>query len=170
MRKILRAIDRTNDRAAAVASWLVALLVAAILFEVISRYVFNAPTSWGLGSFRMLGGGIVALGWAYAQRLDSHIRVDILYIRFPHRARAVINLIGSAAFFFPIFGYFIMTTAVSVWGDLLDGQLFAVSTGGAPTLALPYQMVILIGLSLFYLQFAAHFVRDLYTLAGSSAS
>ncbi len=159
-----------NDRAASGASWLVAILVVVILIEVIARYVFNSPTTWGFGAFRMIGGGIVVLGWAYAQRLNSHIRVDILYVRFSNRTRAIINLIGSALFFFPIFGYFIMETATSLWSGLLGGKLFALSTGGAPPSAMLYKTMILIGLCLFFLQFAAQFIRDLYTFAGSKTS
>lgn len=159
-----------NDRAASGASWLVAILVGVILIEVISRYVFNSPTTWGFGAFRMLGGGIVALGWAYAQRLNSHIRVDIFYVRFSNRTRAIIDLIGGALFFFPIFGYFIMATATSLWSGLLGGKLFALSTGGAPPSAMLYKTLILIGLCLFFLQFTAQFIRDLYTFAGSRTS
>ncbi len=159
-----------NDRAASGASWLVAILVGVILIEVISRYVFNSPTTWGFGAFRMLGGGIVALGWAYAQRLNSHIRVDIFYVRFSNRTRAIIDLIGGALFFFPIFGYFIMATATSLWSGLLGGKLFALSTGGAPPSAMLYKTLILIGLCLFFLQFTAQFIRDLYTFAGSKTS
>lgn len=155
-----------NDRAASGASWLVAILVGVILIEVISRYVFNSPTTWGFGAFRMLGGGIVALGWAYAQRLNSHIRVDIFYVRFSNRTRAIIDLIGGALFFFPIFGYFIMATATSLWSGLLGGKLFALSTGGAPPSAMLYKTLVLIGLCLFFLQFTAQFIRDLYTFAG----
>lgn len=159
-----------NDRAASGASWLVAILVGVILIEVISRYVFNSPTTWGFGAFRMLGGGIVALGWAYAQRLNSHIRVDIFYVRFSNRTRAIIDLIGGALFFFPIFGYFIMATATSLWSGLLGGKLFALSTGGAPPSAMLYKTLILIGLCLFFLQFTAQFIRDLYTFAGRRTS
>ncbi len=159
-----------NDRAASGASWLVAILVGVILIEVISRYVFNSPTTWGFGAFRMLGGGIVALGWAYAQRLNSHIRVDIFYVRFSNRTRAIIDLIGGALFFFPIFGYFIMATATSLWSGLLGGKLFALSTGGAPPSAMLYKTLVLIGLCLFFLQFTAQFIRDLYTFAGSRTS
>lgn len=159
-----------NDRAASGASWLVAILVGVILIEVISRYVFNSPTTWGFGAFRMLGGGIVALGWAYAQRLNSHIRVDIFYVRFSNRTRAIIDLIGGALFFFPIFGYFIMATVTSLWSGLLGGKLFALSTGGAPPSAMLYKTLILIGLCLFFLQFTAQFIRDLYTFAGSRTS
>ncbi len=170
MRKILRAIDMINDRAASGASWLVAILVVVILFEVVSRYVFNSPTTWGFGAFRLIGGGIVVLGWAYAQRLNSHIRVDILYVRFSIRTRAIINLVGSAVFFFPIFGYFIVVTATSLWRGLLGGKLFVLSTGGAPPSAMLYKTLVLIGLCLFFLQYTAQFIRDLDTSTGSRPS
>jgi len=102
IKRILRAIDTLNERVASISSWLVAFLIVVILYEVVSRYVFNAPTQWGFGSLRMLGSAIVVLGWAYAQLLDSHIRVDFIYTRLSPRKRALVNVIGTALFFFPL--------------------------------------------------------------------
>ncbi len=150
MRKILRVIDLVNERAGSISSWLVAVLVVVILYEVIARYVFNSPTSWAFGSFRMLGGAIVVLGWAYAQLHDSHIRVDVLYNRFPPRIRALLDVMGTGLFFFPFIFIFIEEAVFSY--------------GGVPSVALLYKTVVLIGLCLFLLQFVARFTRDLYLL------
>jgi TRAP-type mannitol/chloroaromatic compound transport system permease small subunit len=165
MRKVLRAIDAFNEKAGSISSWLIVILVVVILIEVISRYVFNAPTRWAFGSFRMLGGGIVVLGWAYAQRHNSHIRMDIIYNRFTVRTRAIIDVFGTGLFFFPLFTYFIIRIANSLWGRILAGQILSPNTGGAPPSAMLYNIIVLIGLLLFFLQFTAQFTRDLYTMA-----
>ena len=169
IKRILRAIDTLNERVASISSWLVAFLIVVILYEVVSRYVFNAPTQWGFGSLRMLGSAIVVLGWAYAQLLDSHIRVDFIYTRLSPRKRALVNVIGTALFFFPLFGALTVEAASSMWSALIGGKFIYVYYGGAPPLPLLHKTLILLGLSLFFLQFGARFARDLYLLARGEA-
>lgn len=162
MKKLLHIIDAINERAGAISSWLLLLLITVILYEVIARYVFNKPTTWGFNSFRMIGGVLVVLGWAYAQRHNSHIRVDILYTRFSLRKKAFIDVIGTSLLFLPLFASFIVLV-----GQNVKGAYRAYTTlshlSGIPTNVI-YQSLILIGLCLFFLQFLAIFIRDIYIL------
>lgn len=164
MRKILHVIDAVNERAGSISSWLVAVLIAFILYEVIARYVFNAPTTWGFNTLRMLGGTIVVLGWVYAQRHNSHIRVDVFYIHFSPREKALIDVIGTGILFFPLFGAFIALAGSSIWHTSLAFTLGMTSYPGKPPVNLLYTTVILIGLCLFFLQFLARFIRDVQIL------
>jgi len=161
MRKILRIIDSVNERVGAISGWLVLLLIIVILWEVVARYVFNAPTTWGFNSFRMLSGALIVFGWAYAQRYNSHIRVDILYSRFSPRKKAVIDVIGTGLLFLPLFATFTVLAGLSVQRSYINYILH--HQGSLPTNLL-YQIVILIGLCLFFLQFLARFVRDFHIL------
>ena len=165
MKKILRGIDSVNEQAGSISSWLVAVLIAVILYEVVARYVFNAPTTWAFGTFRMLGGAIVVLGWAYAQWHNSHVRVDVFYIHFSPRKRALVDVIGTGLFFFPLFAVFIKFAGSSIWHTSLAFTLGMTSYPGKPSVNLLYTTVILIGLCLFFLQFVARFIRDVYILA-----
>jgi len=164
MRKILRGIDSVNERAGSISSWLVVVLIAVILYEVIARYVFNAPTTWGFNTLRMLGGAIVVLGWAFAQRHNSHIRVDVFYIHLSPRQKALIDVIGTGILFFPLFGAFIALAGSSIWHTSLAFTLGMTSYPGKPSVNLLYTTVILIGLCLFFLQFLARFIRDVQIL------
>lgn len=139
------------------------VLIAVILYEVIARYVFNAPTIWGFNTLRMLGGAIVVLGWVYAQRHNSHIRVDVFYISHSPRQKALIDVIGTGIFFFPLFGAFIVLAGSSMWHTLL--KLVTISYQVGSTTNLLYKIIIFTGLCLFFLQFTARFIRDVYILA-----
>ncbi len=169
IKRVLRAIDTLNERAASISSWLVAVLIVVILYEVVSRYVFNSPTQWAFGSLRMFGSAIVVLGWAYAQLLDSHIRVDFIYTRLSPRKQALVNIIGATLFFFPLFGALIVLASEAMWGALLGGKFVAIYYGGAPPLPVLHKALILLGLSLFFLQFGARFTRDIYLLVRGKA-
>ena len=162
MRKILRIIDSVNERAGAISSWLLLVLIVVILWEVIARYVFNAPTTWGFNSFRMLNGALIVFGWAYAQRYNSHIRVDILYTRFSPRKKALVDVIGTSLLFLPLFGTFVVLAGRSVLRSY--GFYMTHGQGSIPTNPL-YLTLIFIGLCLFFLQFLARFVRDFHTLS-----
>ena len=161
MRKILHISDSVNERVGSISSWLLLALIVVILYEVIARYVFNNPTTWVFSSFRMISGALIVMGWAYAQRYNSHIRVDIFYSRFSLRKKALIDVIGTGLFFIPVFGAFIVLAGVSVGHAYLF--YMARQLGSFPT-DLTYKIIILIGLCLFFLQFAARFTRDFYTL------
>ncbi len=162
MRKILHIIDAINERAGAISSWLLLLLITVILYEVIARYVFNKPTTWGFNSFRMISGVLIVFGWAYAQRYNSHIRVDILYTRFSLRKKAFVDAIGTGFLFLPLFATF----TVLVGQDVQHSYWYYTTLrhmSGIPT-NLIYQTLVLIGLCLFFIQFLARFVRDMYIL------
>jgi TRAP-type mannitol/chloroaromatic compound transport system permease small subunit len=72
----IRTIDRFTDRTGTVVSWLSVPLVAAVAYEVVARYAFNAPTIWVFDTTYMLYGTLFMLGAAYALHKGAHIRTD----------------------------------------------------------------------------------------------
>jgi TRAP-type C4-dicarboxylate transport system permease small subunit len=57
---------------------LVVLMVAAVSWQVISRYVFSSPSSWTEEVARFLLIWIGVLGAAYAFRTGMHLGLDVL--------------------------------------------------------------------------------------------
>ncbi|MGB2878302.1 MAG: TRAP transporter small permease subunit, partial [Dehalococcoidales bacterium] len=106
---------------------------------------------------------------AYAQLLDSHIRVDFIYTRLSPRKRALVNIIGTGLVFFPLFGALTVQAGEAMWGALLGGKFVVINYSGAVPLPLLHKTLILLGLSLFFLQFGARFARDVYLLARGKA-
>ena len=98
---IIRAIDRFTDRAGTVVSWLSVPLVAAVAYEVIARYLFNAPTIWAFDATYMLYGTLFMLGAAYALHKGAHIRTDFFWDRFSTRKKGWIDSASYILFFFP---------------------------------------------------------------------
>ena len=79
MRAMVRAIDGLSRLFGAVAALLVIALVVLMLYDVLLRYAFNAPTTWGNDMNTWLMGASFILSIAYAMSTDSHVRVDLLY-------------------------------------------------------------------------------------------
>ena len=167
MRKALRITDSINSTAGSLSSWLVIAMIIVILWEVIARYVFNSPTTWAFDGMRLIGGAMIVIGWAYAQLHNAHIRVDVFYTHFSARKKALVDILGSILFFFPLIGAFTYIVISRELQVLMTGQLLTFSFWGSPSSL--YGVVIMLGLLLTCLQFTAQLVRDIHTLIKGKA-
>ena len=78
-----------------IAMWLSATIVAVMMFEVISRYVFEAPTLWANESSLWMAGFVYLFAGLYAMRERGHIRVTVVYNSLPRKAQLVLDAIGT---------------------------------------------------------------------------
>ena len=162
MKRFLKIIDSISEWTGKTACWLALAIVVLISFEVTLRYVFNSPTIWGYETQLMVGGSLYALSWAYAQRYNSQIRIDVIYTRLSPRVRAGIDAFGTFFLFFPILGAFTygaIGKAINAWVTGEVGTWFY----WFPPLA-PFRTVIAFGFLIFALQGLANFIRDAYFL------
>ncbi len=98
---VIRTIDQFTDRTGTIISWLSIVLVAAVSYEVIARYIFNAPTVWAFDVTFMSYGALFMLGAAYALHKGAHIRTDFFWDTFSPRTKGIIDSISYIVFFFP---------------------------------------------------------------------
>ena len=81
---MLDAITRVVGR---VVAWLILPMVASLVYEVIARYVFDAPTVWAYDMTFMLYGTFFMLGSAWTLQRGGHIRTDTFYADWSPRRR-----------------------------------------------------------------------------------
>lgn len=167
MRKILRVIDAISDRTGKIACWLAALLVALISLEVIMRYFFNAPTMWNYETGMMVGGSLFAMGWAYAWRHHSHVRIDVFYTHLSPRGKAAVDVAGAFVFFFPLMMLFVSVSIAWAW-QAWEISEKSVETYWYPIIA-PFRTMVSLGFLLLALQGTAQFIRDFYLLVRNKA-
>lgn len=93
--RLTRALDWLSDQSGIfVALWTVNA-VCAYFFEVVARYIFNAPTIWvHQASFLMFGMQYLLAG-AFAYLHGDHVRVDVLYVKLPKRGQAGADVFTS---------------------------------------------------------------------------
>jgi TRAP-type mannitol/chloroaromatic compound transport system permease small subunit len=78
------------------------LMTFNVFYDVVMRYVFNKGSiamqelEWHFFSV------LILLGMSYSLMEEAHVRVDILYDKWPVRRKAMINMIGSIIFILPI--------------------------------------------------------------------
>ncbi len=97
--RLTRLLDWLSEQSGVfVALWTVNA-VCAYFFEVVSRYIFNAPTIWVHQASYLMFGMQYLLAGAFALLHGDHVRVDVLYIKLPKRGQAGTDVFTSIFFF-----------------------------------------------------------------------
>ncbi len=104
-------IDRLSLFAGEFVSYWAVIAVFVYYFEVISRYVFNSPTSWAHESMYLMFGMQYLIAGTYALLTESHVRVDIFYAPMSPRRKAWVDL-GTSIFFFIFAGTLLVTSYI----------------------------------------------------------
>jgi len=75
------------------------IMLAAMMFltatDVMLRYIFNSPLHGGYEVIEYLMAIVVPFGVAYCGHQGSHVAVDLLVIRLPRRAQAIIGSVTA---------------------------------------------------------------------------
>jgi TRAP-type mannitol/chloroaromatic compound transport system permease small subunit len=108
-------VDRFTDVIGLWVAWLNVPMVVAVSYEVVARYVFNAPTIWVFDVTYMLYGTIFMLGAAYALHKGAHIRTDFFFETWSTRTKGMIDSIAYLALFFPSLFLFLIVGAEEGW-------------------------------------------------------
>ena len=102
LKAFLRVIDNISEKVGRITAYLIAFMVATLLFEIVSRYVFHSPTLWAHEISRHFYGVHFMLGGAYALLHGNHVLTDVLVGNLSPRKRAVVDAIFWIVFFFYI--------------------------------------------------------------------
>jgi TRAP-type mannitol/chloroaromatic compound transport system permease small subunit len=132
VQKALLLIDSISTFVGKAFAWLIMVLTFAIAYEVIARYVFNAPTQWAFDVSYMLYGALFMMAGAYTLARNGHVRGDVLYGFLPTRVQATLDLILYVLFFIPgiaALAYFGIGFASVSWSL---GEHSSLTPGGPP--------------------------------------
>ncbi len=103
-----RSLDRVAVFIGRVTMMMIVLLVSVMIYEVILRYVFEAPTLWANELSLWIAGFVFLCAGLYAMQQRSHIRIFLLYDicpRWLQRTFDTISTVLIVAFaFFLIYG------------------------------------------------------------------
>ena len=85
------ALDRVIFNIGNVISLLFVFTVGISFYEVLMRYVFNAPTIWVHETASFLGGCLFVYGGIYALSINKHVRVVLIYDIVSDQTRRWLN-------------------------------------------------------------------------------
>ena len=90
-------------------AWCIFILTAAVMYEVIMRYFFNAPTLWSFDFTIQMYGAVFMMGGASAMSTKTHVKADMYYNKLSEKGQAILDLILFICFYAP--GVFALTYA-----------------------------------------------------------
>ncbi len=159
--RFVRALERITAAVAAIGAAFILPLVAAMIFEVVSRLVFGAPTAWAYETSYMMMAAIFMMGIAYALKRRDHVSVDLVYGVLAPRYKAMINILGYGL---------LLPCVVWLTYALFNFALQAFRTGELTgqsawnPVVWPYRTVLVVGFAVFALQVVAELIKSVRVL------
>ena len=152
----VKCIESLNTRLGKVVSYGVFVLIAIMVIDIVSMYIFNRSISWGIELAMFVVAGYIFLGGGYVLLCGGHVRMDILYLRWSPKKRAIVDIAT-----FAILAVFLITF---VLGGIYNVE-YALRVGQcspsrwSPILA-PIKIIMVVGTALLFLQSIAFLIRD----------
>jgi len=158
--RAVNAIDRITDRTGSSIAWINVPLVLIVTYEVIMRYVFDAPTIWVFDLTYMLYGTIFMVGAAYALHKGAHIRTDFFYEKWSAKTKGMVDSISYLVFFFPSLIMLLFASGNEAWYSFTIHET-SEQTPWRPILW-PYKSVVPVTCVLLMFQGISETIKSLY--------
>jgi TRAP-type mannitol/chloroaromatic compound transport system permease small subunit len=150
-------IDRVSQWSGNMMAVFLFVLVGMVMFEVISRYIFNHPTVWGLEASPRVFGPFALGSGAYALLHKGHVKMDIFYDRWSERTKAIVDACTFLVFMMFI-GIILWKSASYGWQSFLIREHSV--TAWSPPIYL-WKLTVPLAALLLALQGIADFIRNL---------
>ena len=115
-------IDKWSKWTGNVVCWISMPLMFAMVYEVLARKLFLAPTMWAYDMSRFFYGALFMLGAGYALSKGVHIRADFLYRNFKVKTQGLIDFWLYLLFYFPGLLAFFYMTSIFVMESIQRGE------------------------------------------------
>lgn len=125
--RLAGAIDAITRFAGKAIAWLILPMVLSLVWEVVARYFFDAPTIWAYDMTFMLYGTFFMVGSAWTLQRGGHIRTDVYYGKWSPRTQARVDLLCYAVFFFPAIAVFADLTWDYFWKSFQQNERIVTS-------------------------------------------
>ena len=162
MASTITKIDLANKWIGNVVCWITIPLIFAMVYEVLARKLFNAPTMWAYDMSRFFYGAMFMLGSGYALSRGVHIRADFLYRNFKAKTQGIVDFWLYLFFYFPGLIFFLYMTTIFVIESIQRGEK------GMDTAWMPYMWPIKsclwIGIVLLLIQGISELLKSHYAM------
>ncbi len=101
MNPYLRFADTLSAWMGKAFAWCIMVLTFATCYEVIVRYLFNAPTLWAFDMSVQMYGALFMMAGAYTLSRNGHVRGDVIHRLLPIKVQAGIDLTLYVLFLLP---------------------------------------------------------------------
>ena len=120
--RVINRLDSISEFSGKAVSWLYIPMVAALVFEVVMRYCFSAPTIWSMDVAVMLYAINFMISSPYCLQTGGHIRMDFFYSGWSVRRKATMDLIMYILFYFPVHVVFLWVGFEFFWDSFTTNE------------------------------------------------
>ncbi len=165
MRPIVGGIDVINLWVGRLTCLMLLPIIGVMVYEVVARKVFLAPSDFSFEYSRMLAGSMFMLGAGYALMRGVHIRADFIYRNWTPERQATVDSALYLAFYFPAMVFFIWVSseytlkAWLTWERSMDTAMMAPLAPARTAMPLCALFLILQGIS--------ELLKSLYQMSAS---
>ncbi len=159
--KIANGIDAFTTKQGEYTSMLILPLLGVVIYEVIMRYGFNAPTTWGFEATAFLYGMHYMFGISYTDVKKGHVQVDIFSSLAPKKVQAALSALTTLVLFLPVM--ICMTVSASKFAISSVEGLERNSTSWAPIIY-PFKIIMALCFAMLLLQGISNLIKDLQAL------
>ena len=100
--KISKAIDAMSGHLGNFMKWWTIPIMLLLMYEVISRRVFDRPSEWNFFVTQQFFGFFYLMMAPFGVLQNVNIRIDILYAKFSPKTRAWIDVVGNILVMLPL--------------------------------------------------------------------
>lgn len=140
--------------------WITMPLIGAMVYEIVARKFFLAPTMWAYDISRMLYGALFMLGAGYALSKGVHIRADFLYRNWSVKTQGIVDATLYILFYFPGLIVFLFMATDFAYLAWLRGER-GMATAWMPHMG-PIKTVLPVGIVLLLIQGVSELLKSLY--------
>ena len=105
MKTLAHRIENAITLTGKFSSWSMAVLLGAIVIQVLLRYAFGITNTRLEDSLWYLFSATLVLGLSYTMTHDGHVRVDFVYQRYTAKTRRIVDFVGIALFLLPMYAF-----------------------------------------------------------------
>ncbi len=158
----VQSIDATNKVVGKFAMYLVFGMIGVLLFESISRTIFDKPHIWVVEVAQFTMAAYYLLGGGYSMLLKGHVRMDLLYGRWSVKRQALADVLTG-----PILMFYLVVLLIGAYSSIEYAVMYGQRnrSAWAPLMA-PIKIIMGTGVLLMLLQTIATFFKDLATARG----
>ncbi|MDI9335980.1 MAG: TRAP transporter small permease subunit [Gammaproteobacteria bacterium] len=163
MLALAKFIDAISTRCSYIGAIAVTLSVLISSGNAIVRFIFSDSSNAWLEIQWYLFAVCVMLGAPVVLKLNEHVRVDILYNKYPLRKKVWFDIAGTLVFLLPVIAYMTYLT----WGLFIDrfhtGEM---SSNAGGLIRWPVWLFLPLGFGLLFLQGIAEIIKRWAWLRG----
>ena len=159
-------IDKMSRATGKYVMFMIFGMMGILLFESISRTIFNKPHIWAVEFSQFVMAAYYTLGGAYSHLIEGNVRMDIFYHKWSPRKKAIMD-----AFTFVVLAFYL----VVLLHGAINGIEYAIEykqvsySAWSPVLY-PIKIIMTIGFIMMMLQSISEFFKDLARIKGEELS